>query len=357
MKDGITKSQSKMLQGLAILMMLYHHLFSTPEILGVSYISLLNINGLNIETPMAWFFKICVGIYAFVSGYGLFRALFAERNKNNVNSFWDCILTDYKVVLKKLLRFFLDFWLVFIIFMAIGFCFFKKEFVLSEFLLNFFGIKSTYNGAWWYIFFYMKMLLALPLIDCFFMLFKDKKSKISQILLYGILILALIIIYIVNHAFFSEMLEFFMPAYSACFVMGYLISRFKVYEFAYKIIPEKLLYILGILGFLLVIVVRVKMAKDASSAGLDFIFVPVYAYGFSVIMTLLPKFSKIFEFFGKYSMFIWLTHVFFYDHYAKNLVMLSGVSIGIYLTLLVLSTFAAIVLTKTSNIFKKLKIW
>ena len=39
MKNGITKEQSKMIQGLAILMMLYHHLFSTPEIFGIEYFS------------------------------------------------------------------------------------------------------------------------------------------------------------------------------------------------------------------------------------------------------------------------------------------------------------------------------
>ena len=39
MKNGITKEQSKMIQGLAILMMLYHHLFATPEIFGIEYFS------------------------------------------------------------------------------------------------------------------------------------------------------------------------------------------------------------------------------------------------------------------------------------------------------------------------------
>ena len=70
MKNGITKEQSKMIQGLAIIMMLYHHLFATPEIFGIEYFSLLNIGGINIEQKMAWFFKICVGIFAFMVGYG-----------------------------------------------------------------------------------------------------------------------------------------------------------------------------------------------------------------------------------------------------------------------------------------------
>lgn len=330
-------------------MMLYHHLFSTPEILGTSYISLLNINGINIELKMAWFFKICVGIYAFVSGYGLFRSMKSAKEKSNTTGFIDSLICDYKVVLKKLLRFYFDFWLVFIIFIGVGFVFFNKEFVLKDFLLNFFGLSNSYNGAWWYIFFYLKMLLILPLIDCFFQINKDKRSIIQKIIIYGLLFIAIMLVYFLQKPFFSEMLEFFMPAYALCFLIGYIFSRFEIYEWAYKLIGQKIMTILGILGFLAVIIVRVKMAKDASSAGLDFIFVPVFVYGFLTITSLVPRISKIFEFFGKYSMFIWLVHVFFYDHYAKKIVMLSKVSIGIYLTLLLLSTASAFVLSKLSS--------
>lgn len=352
MEKGITKEQSKALQGLAILMMLYHHLFSTPEALGVQYHSLLNIGGVNIELRMAWFFKICVGIYAFVSGYGLAKSS-ATQSPSYDDSFGKILFKDYKFVLKKLFSFFLQYWLVFILFVPIGFIFFGKPVVISELLLNLFGISSSYNGAWWYVFQYMKMLLVFPLIDCFLMIYKNKSARRIWGIFYAVLFVALIVVFMINKDVVFGALEFFQPAFFLCFIVGIVIARLKLYELCSKILPEKLLYILGILGFILVIAARVKIAKDASSAGLDFVFVPVFAFGFSVIVYMLPKVSDFFCFFGGLSTYMWLTHVFFYDHYAKKLVMCSKVSLGIYLTLVLLSAVSALVLGKIYVLLRK----
>lgn len=360
MKDGITKQQSKLLQGLAILMMLYHHLFSTPEALGVEYISLLRIGEINIELHMAWFFKLCVAIYAFVSGYGLCRSFALIKMDRPGLTLIRCLGLEYRLVLKQLLGLYIQYWLVFVIFVPIGFVFFNKPFELREFVLNLLGVSSTYNGAWWYMLFYLKALITLPLVDCLFTLFKDRFSRIFKLLLYVLLFGGIILLYFGDKDIFSYCLEFFQPAFYLCLLVGYLLSRFKIYEFAYKLIPQKLLYFLGILGFILVIAARVKIAKDASSAGLDFVFVPVFAYGFCVIMELLPKCARVFGFLGRYSTLMWLTHVFFYDHYAKNLVMASHLSTLIYLTLLTLSLLSAMLLgfllKKLYSVFKISKI-
>lgn len=354
MKNGITKEQSKMIQGLAILMMLYHHLFSTPEIFGIEYFSLLNIGGINIEQKMAWFFKICVGIYAFVSGYGIYRSI--EKTKNeNMHSFWGLLVAEYKIIFKKIVSFFLQYWLVFVIFVVIvGFVFFKRPFEITEFLLNFFGLSSSYNGAWWYVLQYMKMLLVFPFVDAFFTLYKTKKATITQVIFYGIAIVVAGYLYLFKIGIIAQLLNFFMFAFFLCFIMGYLISRYRIYELAYKLIPEKLLYALGILGMVLVIVARVKIVKDPASAGLDFIFVPVFVYGFCVLMVLLPRVSRFFAFFGGLSTYMWLTHVFFYDHYTKPLVLATRTSTGMFLTLLLFSSVAAMILNWIMKNLRKL---
>ena len=342
MKNGITKEQSKMIQGLAILMMLYHHLFSTPEIFGIEYFSLLNIGGINIEQKMAWFFKICVGIYAFVSGYGIYRSI--EKTKNeNTHSFWGLLIAEYKIIFKKIVSFFMQYWLVFVIFIVIvGFVFFKRPFEIKEFLLNFFGLSSSYNGAWWYVLQYMKMLLVFPFMDAFFTLFKTKKAIITQVIFYGVAIVAAGYLYLFKIGIIAQLLNFFMFAFLMCFIMGYLVSRFRIYELAHKWIPEKLLYALGIVGMLLVIAARVKIVDNPASAGLDFVFVPVFVYGFCVLMVLLPKVSRFFAFFGGLSTYMWLTHVFFYDHYTKPIVLATKTSTGMFFTLLLFSTLVAL---------------
>lgn len=342
MNKGLTKEHTGILHGLAILMMLYHHLFSTPEALGIEYKSLLIFDFANIELKMAWFFKICVAIYAFTSGYGLSRSMSYKNAPEN--SIAKRLKEDYILVIKRYFSFYMQYLLVFILFVPVGFLFFNKPFVLSEFLLNLLGISSTYNGAWWYVLQYLKMLITLPVIDIIFTRYSNKTDTKKQ----SVLILVLFLILLLMLIFFKNplgiALDFMQPAFYFCFIMGFIISRFKLYELASLLLPKSVLYILGLLGFLLVIIFRVKMAKDASSAGFDFIFVPVFSFGFICLNELLNFSKKLFIFFGKYSTFIWLTHVFFYDHYAKRIVMASHFSSFIYLTLLLLSTMAAILL-------------
>ena len=351
MENGITKEQSKCIQGLAILMMLYHHLFSTPEALGIEYKSLLLFGNVNVELKLAWFFKICVGLYAFVSGYGLYMSF--KSVQKDTYSFGERLLTDYKIILKKLFSLYSVFWLVFIIFVPIGFIFFDKSFQIKEFIMGFLGLSNSYNGAWWYIVQYFKMLLVLPLVDVVFHWYSSKKDRIIWIIYLGIAFVAVIILYFVFPNAFDATLQFFQPAFFLCFLMGYIISRFSLYELFYKLLGQKVMYILGILGFILVIAARIKIAKDASSAGLDFIFVPVFVYGFCVILCLYRPMVRFFAFFGKYSTIMWLVHVFYYDHYTKSVVMATHFSTGIYLTLLILSVVTAIILNIIHNYLHK----
>lgn len=351
MEKGLNKNHTKMLQGLAILMMLYHHLFSTPEALGIPYYSVLKFGDFNIELKMAWFFKICVAIYAFVSGYGLCRAI---EKKNVSQGVFSKLKNDYLFSIRRIIEFYGVYWLVFFIFVPIGFLFYNKPFEIKEFLMNLFGFSSTYNGVWWYVLFYLKLLLTLPVINLIFTHFKGIKEFIKKYIFILVLVCLLFLFYLNDRILLFSIIESFQPAFYLAFLMGYLISKFKIYELFSKILPKNVLNFLGLIGLIVVIIIRVRLAKDASSAGLDFVLVPVFAYGFCVLTTLFSFLRKPFLFFGNYSTIIWLTHVFFYDHYAKNIVMFSGVSTGIYFTLLILSTLTAIVLTKLIHIFKHL---
>lgn len=346
MNNGITKEQSKALQGIAILMMLYHHLFSTPEALGIPYISLLHFGEINVELKMAWFFKICVGIYAFISGYGLCKSLYLNNLNKSTDKFYLTCINEYKLIIKKLWSFYTQYWLVFIIFVPIGFIFFNKIFIFDEFILNFIGLSSSYNGAWWYVYQYLKMLMILPVIDMFFVVYKDKKQNIIKYSIYGFLFILVIAEYIINKDQFYAIFNYFQPAFLLCFIIGYFLSRFNVLELISRFISKNLFNVLGIILLVFVIVLRVKMAKDASSAGLDFIFAPCFCIGSLCLLNYLKKLNRLLIVIGSYSTYMWLVHVFFYDHYAKQLVMASHLSLIIYLSLVLMSLGTAVVLTR-----------
>ena len=129
----ITKRDSKMLKGVAILAMLMLHLFCRRD--NLPYTPLLWIG----DTPLIYYFglfgDICVAIYCFVSGY----AHYMQSSKTELRHRW-----------KRLLRFLIPFWVIAAVFSVIGIFTGNPAIPASvkEFLLNCLTIKNSYNGAW-----------------------------------------------------------------------------------------------------------------------------------------------------------------------------------------------------------------
>ena len=83
-------------------------MFCIPERLNSNYISFLIIDGKNIEVCLAWFAKICVAIYAFISGYGLFIK-FDNPRYDNLNII-ELVSLQYKKIIIKIWSFLKLYW-------------------------------------------------------------------------------------------------------------------------------------------------------------------------------------------------------------------------------------------------------
>lgn len=148
----ITKKISKQLKGIAVCLMVIHHLFAFPDrISSINYTSLKMINDIPIEYYIGVFGKICVSMFLFLSGYGL---VITYKN----------IKLTFESIFKRVLSFYKVYWVVFIIFIGYGFMANILEFRLQEFLLSLVGVSSKYNGEWWFIRTYILFLLVYPFI-------------------------------------------------------------------------------------------------------------------------------------------------------------------------------------------------
>lgn len=320
--QGITKRQSAMIQGFAILLMLYHHFFLAP----LDYGDSLSFFHIGRVSKLAWFGKICVGMFAFVSGYGMCRVLQKLREKKKALSFFPLLGSEYALIIKQILSLLIRVWLIFIVFMFFVFKTGGKQFELTEYINNFFFLQTTYNGALWYVEQYMKMMMLLPLIDLFFAPISMKKSKSSFLqkwIFYGILIVLLLVACILGK-FFSPSLKniiltvmaVFRPAFTMVFVVGYLISRFCIYEKCAKLfsfLAPWMHYITGLVLMLAVLFIRTRLAFAPAYAQTDFILVPFWVYGFLSVINKIKPLEAFFYWFGKQSTYMWLTHVFIYD--------------------------------------------
>ena len=96
MDTCISKGKSTKIKYIAVIMMIILHLFQNPA---REYVSLMKINGCPIENIIIKFCSLCVGIFVFLSGYGM-----AKKYNEGVT---------YKTILKKIVKFYINYWLIF----------------------------------------------------------------------------------------------------------------------------------------------------------------------------------------------------------------------------------------------------
>ena len=91
--NDFTIKDTNIMKGFAIIFMIFHHLFYTKTD------AFPIINEISITNTIGLFCKVCVGIFVFLSGYGISATYNKEKS----------LLSFYK---KRLLKLYLNYWLI-----------------------------------------------------------------------------------------------------------------------------------------------------------------------------------------------------------------------------------------------------
>lgn len=334
---SFTKEHTQIAKGIAILFMVYHHLFVIPERLNNEYINLLDINGVNFQSIIANFCKICVCIYIFLSGYGFFLSL------KNTNS----ILQMYKKVGVHALKFMSNYWIIVLIELLVGTIIGKIKINLEIVINAIFGIVDGV-AEFWFIQAYIVMLLIAPIL----VILLSKKQIITKILT----ILLLVIIYLIvrvllkydyiddSGIFASYFWQIENLPIVATFFMGMLCSKFDIYKkvFNNRAVSNHIV-LFSVLCLIFVVSFRIIFCNSPTSMKFDFLLAPVFVFAFTTLVCN-NKLSKIMRLFGKHSTNIWLTHTFWWYYYFQNIVLLPKVSLLIFVWLIILSLFTSYII-------------
>ena len=327
---------TRLAKGIAIIMMVYHHLFVLPERLNNDYISVLGFNGFNLEALLATFSKLCVGIFLFLSGIGLFYSLQKETN----------ILKMYRKVLKKLLTFMINYWIIAIIVFPIGvirgFFEFDIQTVIGVLSGRYYPVME-----WWFVCQYVVLLLISPL---FISLFQRSGilKKIIVVLMISLIYIAVKIgnLYLSDVDFLGFIFAYLSYVYNeSCvviFVLGIICARFSVFRF-FVFKRNWLTFFINFIVLLAVFTARSVFVKAAASMELDFIFTPLFVFSFAALLNRTRVAKKVLDFFATHSTNIWLTHTFWCYYLGQEIVLLPKYSTLIFLWTLILSVVSSVI--------------
>ena len=334
-----TRQHTDIAKGIAILLMLYHHLFVLQERIHCEYFSVLNIFGFNVEVTLANFSKLCVCIFVFLTGYGLYYSLI-KYSEN--------IFLSYKKLIKRAFSFLFNYWVIFLTFIPIGICLGVYKFDISDILCAFLGANtSRYSSEWWYISQYLVLLFIFPSLNYLFS--KAKLYKKIIVLSVYIMVYALAKIstsIFSNNVFFDYYIGKLKPSFVIItFVVGFLCAKYDIYSKTISLLNKYRLNktIFSVCILIISIIIRVMFSNNAEGMHVDFIVVPMFIVG-STTLLYNTCISKILIYLGKHSTNMWLTHTFWCYYFWQPIVFLPYVSTFIFIWLIVLSLLTSYII-------------
>lgn len=337
-----TSEKTNIAKGIAICLMFFNHLFAFRDRLlhGNYYIPLIPF--IDIEFYIAKFGNVCVSMFLFLSGYGMFLGYSRSGQ---------CSL---QYSLKKLKDFYLTYWTYFLIFVPIGLIFFKATTLWYSnttrystdwyvFLENFLGWSSQYDSEWWFV----RMFVFLLIFLCPIYL---SLAKYRPVLLCLVSISLFVFSWVIKIDYVDEYGFLF---WQICFSIGIVCARFKIYSscIAQQLDRRRgLCCLLGLFLFCIFFILRASFGPK-----LDFLFISIFIY---FVIRIVDSFqlSKEIAYLGKYSFQLWLIHSFFCYYYFQDLIYFPRWSPLVFVTLTSTSLLSVLIierLRKRLLIFKQ----
>ena len=331
----LSRQQTTQVKGIAVILLVMHHClpFSKRQPYGLELKFMLpfGFGGHPIYEQLGIFGKICVPLFLFLGGYGLYASKVKKEGEDI------SILYGFS---KTTIRLFTALWKVFVFFIPIGLIFFhapgqycEEHYIWNAFsdrsafafFSNFFAWSTSYNGEWWFFKYY---LFCVFFGYVFIEIFKRSKNFYSEV--FSVIIWSILAAHV--FPFFGTLLEsnglsgnplfeqFF--AYksewnSSMLLMGIVFAKYDIFGTWRSLIKERMFVekkILSVFGFVSVFILRMSVL----GYGMDLLLVPFFTFCVIVFLEDIKWLSKGAQFAGKHSTNIWLVHTFYCYYYVTT---------------------------------------
>lgn len=294
-------SMSRAIKGFALILMIIHHCFGFPSwhINGISY-----GNASFLGLPFwSWIMNttgVCVSLFAFLTGWAYFF------NKK----------PSLKYGVKKIIHFLKYYWFIlFIIFIPIAMAMGTYVPTFSNILLNMFALKNSLVSLAWYVYFYIFVMLTLPII---IKLINFKWWVGTAFVLACFILSYYVLAYVtISRGYLKN--DFYQCVYwYPCVLSGYLVARFDLYNRLHQYLKQqnKILFIIVIAA---VLVCRV-LWQQVFLFNLDALYAPIIIFALMMLLQQRPiVIIRLLEFLGRHALNIWFLHSIFFTSYLVNI--------------------------------------
>lgn len=292
------KREAQMIAGIAIILMVTHHVFGFCEyrLPDNSFWEPIVIRGISIERMLAAFGKICVSIFAFSSGYAIWI------RTSDYNSF--------RSVTIRIFKFLLNYWIILGLFLIYAISIGDKIPIGQDLVMNMIGLHTApsypyVNVAFaWYVAFYICLLLFAPLILFIF----KRNNFIFDILVFSIISIG--ISYVCQKPWHLDFLSPFPQA-----IFGAIVAKWNIFEFLYKKFENTSIWIYVIFMFVIMILRQsLILLNIPQMGGIESLITLTTIYILIFIINKLRSnlLEKALVILGTFSMNIWFLHGIFF---------------------------------------------
>lgn len=324
------------MKGIAIVMMLLHHMYLSAERFKGYEVSFAPFSKQTVIYTCN-FFKICVPIYAFISGYGLYLSY-----KNNRS-------TPCQWTAKRLIKTMAGFWVIWIlaaVIFQIMFGYVSEVYFtsgsnirnISSMGIDFLGLAkllgtTSMNGTWWY------MSAAIIFVICVPLVMKNEEY----------LVMILVMVAALPHMLELDIMgKSEVYAFLPVFLMGMCVAKYDLYDRWFQIWNKGIKKAAKFLLELLVLYVLYRAYGNLPGAVYNEVrwgILPAIVIAFCCeFITMIPGIHQVLLFLGKHSMNVFLVHTFIRQYFWKDYVYASGHFAINFLALLLPSLVISIIL-------------
>lgn len=339
------KEESVALQGFAVLMMLVPHFFLDVSIYPDNFFLFPEA-----FQRFAWMGRMCVGIFSFLSGYGMYQVLKKKSSFGGMVA--DCA--------KRLVRLYAKLFLVIILCVYLPRLLMGEEILISQLPGNLFGYNPVYNGAWWFVFQYLWFMILAPVLG---IIMNSRVSKVVRFLLVFVLFAVLLFGkgIIPSNAGVVEFFEVRMqPTFLFIFTEGFVVGKMQEFEDWPKcwgkdkgFIGRVRCPLVGVVLCMTALVLRYLYSSDPNKVNADLLLVPTLCCGASLLFRSKYSIKNVLAFFGINSLYLWFVHILVYDRLWLFLSQKVEYWFVFYIILLMVSLGVSILLRYIEKIIKK----